>query len=398
MLHSFSLSNFRSFRQRVEVSLALADNASLNGWDRIAPSGQRLTTALAILGANASGKTSLIQALAFLSWFVPSSFNTKPDADIPVTPHFAGVDAPTEFEVVADAGAPETLWRYRLTVNTRQVLFESLEQKTRRGRWHPLFTRKLTHEGKYEVSQDGFGLDQTQAELVRRNVSLVSWGAQFGVTLAGSVANLRALSNIDSDGKDWLPLGTPINFFARFYAQNAQLQTRMRDLLSRWDLGLSDVIVREETTLSPSGEKNPGWFAFGVHQDSKDGTEYLLPFSHESSGTRAAFTLLARVLFALERGALVIWDELESGLHPHMLEPLLDLFSNSETNPHGAQIIFTCHAVEVLKLLQKSQIILVEKDGLESSAWRLDSLEGVRSDDNRVAKYLAGAYGAVPRL
>jgi hypothetical protein len=38
------------------------------------------------------------------------------------------------------------------------------------------------------------------------------------------------------------------------------------------------------------------------------------------------------------------------------------------------------------------------EDGLESRAWRLDSVEGVRSDENRVSKYLAGAYGAVPRL
>ncbi len=55
-------------------------------------------------------------------------------------------------------------------------------------------------------------------------------------------------------------------------------------------------------------------------------------------------------------------------------------------------------AAGVPRLLQKSQVVLVEKDGLESEAWRLDSMEGVRSDENRVAKYLAGAYGAVPRL
>jgi predicted ATPase len=100
----------------------------------------------------------------------------------------------------------------------------------------------------------------------------------------------------------------------------------------------------------------------------------------------------------LDRGGVIAYDELESDLHPHMLEPLLDLFSNAETNPHHAQIIFTCHAVGVLQLLQKAQVVLVEKDGLESQAWRLDSMDGVRIDDNRVAKYDSGAYGAIPRL
>ena len=92
------------------------------------------------------------------------------------------------------------------------------------------------------------------------------------------------------------------------------------------------------------------------------------------------------------------YDELDSDLHPHLLEPLLELFSNPDTNPHRAQILFTCHMTEVLRFLQKSQVMLVEKDGLTSHAWRLDTVEGVRSDENRVAKYLAGAYGAVPRL
>jgi hypothetical protein len=59
--------------------------------------------------------------------------------------------------------------------------------------------------------------------------------------------------------------------------------------------------------------------------------------------------------------------------------------------------LFTCHAVEVLNLVQKSQVILVQKDEYcESSASRLDAVEGIRSDDNLYAKYMAGAYGAVP--
>ena len=82
-----------------------------------------------------------------------------------------------------------------------------------------------------------------------------------------------------------------------------------------------------------------------------------------------------------------------------MLEPIIDLFASAETNPYNAQLLFTCHAIEILNLLNKSQVILVEKDTLcESAAWRLDSMEGVRSDDNLYAKYMAGAYGAVPQL
>src|SRR5579863_3719635 len=108
MIHSYAFSNFRSFRERVEVPFVLTEKDAVNGWDRVSPlSQQRLTTAMAVLGANASGKSSLIQPLAFLAWFVRYSFNVPPESAIPVTPHFNAPADATEFEVVLDALQPE---------------------------------------------------------------------------------------------------------------------------------------------------------------------------------------------------------------------------------------------------------------------------------------------------
>jgi AAA15 family ATPase/GTPase len=125
----------------------------------------------------------------------------------------------------------------------------------------------------------------------------------------------------------------------------------------------------------------------------------VIPFLVESSGTQSAFVLLSRLLPALEIGGLAVIDEFENDLHPHMLEPILELFASPVTNPHNAQIIFTCHAVEVLNLIHKSQVMLVQKNqDCESSTCRLDAVVGIRNDDNFYAKYMAGAYGAVPEL
>jgi uncharacterized protein len=398
MLHSYAFSNFRSFLERVEVSFTLTDKDAVNGWDRKSPiSGQRLTTAMAVLGGNASGKTSLIQPLAFLAWFTRHSFNAAPDAPIPFEQHFSGGDLPSEFELVADALEPETLFRYRLKVAAGVVETESLETKLRRGQWQMIFTRLRTKEGKYSVLQNQFGLDQAQADSVRPNVSLISWAAQFAVPLAQRLASFFFATNITRSGRWWQPHRDAMQRCADFYAHNPSARERMVSLLKEWDLGISDVTLHELETADPAGEKKKQWFAVGVHRDAKDGLHYL-PFSQESSGTQSAFALLTAFLPALESGGVVAWDELDSDLHPHLLQALLDLFADSTANPRNAQVIFTCHAVEVLRLLQKSQVMLVDKDGLESHAWRLDSVIGVRSDDNRVAKYLAGAYGAVPRL
>lgn len=78
----------------------------------------------------------------------------------------------------------------------------------------------------------------------------------------------------------------------------------------------------------------------------------------------------------LEYGGIAVIDELEADLHPHMLAPVLNLFLNRSTNPHNAQILFTCHAAEVLNLLKKSQVYLVEKDeDYSSTAWRFELCE-----------------------
>jgi predicted ATPase len=168
-------------------------------------------------------------------------------------------------------------------------------------------------------------------------------------------------------------------------------------LLASWDLGLKDVDIREIPAASPEEPSKTVWYPFGRHKSAQ--SEILLPFAVESSGTQAAFVLLSHLLQTLEIGGLAVIDEFENDLHPHMLEPILDLFGNPATNPHDAQLIFTCHAVEVLNLIHKSQVTLVEKsEDCESAACRLDEVEGIRNDDNYYAKYMAGAYGAIPNF
>jgi uncharacterized protein len=158
------------------------------------------------------------------------------------------------------------------------------------------------------------------------------------------------------------------------------------------------VQLREHDTKLPDGEPTKFWLPYGVHTTG-DGQQHELAFVQESSGTQGAFVLLSRLLPVLMEGGVAVIDEFENDLHPHMLEPILGLFSNPATNPHKAQILFTCHAAEVLNILHKSQVMLVEKDEHnESAAWRMDTVRGIRNDDNFYAKYMAGAYGAVPQV
>lgn len=401
MIHSYAIKNYLSFHDRAEVTFKMTQRASTQGWDAISPTGHRLATALAVIGANGSGKTSLIKPLAFVGWFISSSFQIAPNTPIPIKPHFASPNDPTEFEIEADDRAG-TLWRYVLRATPERVLHEALYRKN--VGFSYVFVRDWDEDAQqYQIKQQNFGFSAAEAKKVRKNASLISTAAQYGVEIAQRLANIKVSSNLWVNGR--LPYDSNSEAAAaHFFYENSALRNQMEKLLRAWDLGLSGVLIREVEFTPPQNFKLPEgnkpaaqFIPYGIHELA-DGTRHEIPLLEESNGTQTAFVTLWRLLSVLATGGVAVIDELENDMHPHMLEPLLDLFGAPETNPYQAQIIFTCHSAEVLNLLGKSQVYLVQKESCESDAWRLDSMTGVRSQDNLYAKYMSGAYGAVPNL
>lgn len=405
MLHSYAFKNFHSFRERTEVSFALTQKAAAHGWDAVSPSGQRLATALAVIGANGAGKTSLIKPLAFLNWFIVHSFQSQPTAQIPVKPHFAAQNEPIEFELEAD-DLGGTLWRYVLKLTPERVLHESVYRRPnrKRAKFSYVFERDWDETAKEYVIKrdDDFDLNLAEAKKVRPNASLISTAAQYGVEVAQHLIGAHLASNIQQFGRVDPNLG--FMTASIFFHENSALKQQMEALLRDLDFGLSGVEIRHldftapPNVQLPEGAKAPTQLqVLGVHT-MEDGARYELQMTEESSGTKTAFVQLWYLLGVLATGGIAVIDELESDMHPHMIAPLLDLFASPHTNPHNAQIIFTSHSIEVISLLGKSQVILVEKSDCVSEAWRLDTMDGVRSQDNLYAKYMSGAYGAIPQI
>jgi hypothetical protein len=290
------------------------------------------------------------------------------------------------------------LWRYVLRCTPQRVLHEALYRKHDRFRY--VYIRDWDEaKAAYVVRQQDFGLDHGKAVEARPNVSLIAWAAQYGVPLALKLATPIVSSNVNMVGRvqtgDLAVLQASKNFY-----ENPPLREQMESLLCGWDLGLSGLSIREsevaQNLLNPD-VKQKVWMPYGRH--ASHGQDFELPFFLESNGTKSAFSLLSFLLPTLSKGGLAVIDEFESDLHPHMLAAILDLFASQRTNPHNAQLVFTSHAIEVLNLLDKHQVMLVEKNAdCESTALRLDQISGVRSDVSLYGKYMAGAFGAVPNL
>lgn len=109
-----------------------------------------------------------------------------------------------------------------------------------------------------------------------------------------------------------------------------------------------------------------------------------------------------RFLSVLDRGGTLIVDEIDSSLHPLLTTQLIKLFQEPDTNPRGAQLVFTSHDASLLgrvdgeDILKRDQVWFVEKDKYgETRLFALSEFKP-RAGENHERRYLGGSYGGVP--
>ncbi len=398
MIYSFGGRNFFSFKEAFEVDFRVKPQASERHIFQMGALGQKCNAVMGIFGANASGKTHLLQALGFLQWFIAHSAQTKPDArnweNIPF--RFAETPDPV-IDLFVEFEMNGRHYRYDLQLARDRIAAESLRVK--RAKFALVFEREWTGKGYRFKSQD-FGADAHRVPQ-RQNASFISTALLLENTAARQIdqlfsscyGNLWALGR--SDCHD--PLTENLVTTAKFFAEHPDHLDWVNRRLVGFDLGLSGIAVEKVHFPTHDGKEEETVLPFSIHKVGE--REYTLSLMEESRGTQALFVLLRYILPVLKSGGLAFIDEFEQGLHSHMIPCLVDLFYTPKHNPRGAQLIFSCHSDYIINQLEKYQIQLVDKDddGV-SRTYRLDQIKGVRNVENHYAKYHAGAYGGVPEF
>jgi AAA15 family ATPase/GTPase len=121
----------------------------------------------------------------------------------------------------------------------------------------------------------------------------------------------------------------------------------------------------------------------------------------DSIGTRKFAALASYVIETLEKGKILIVDELDSSLHFKITRAIISMFNNEKNEK--AQLIASLHDVSLLdckKMFRKEQIWFTDKDDEETMLYSLKefsySEEGVRDTSDVQEKYSRGLFGAVP--
>lgn len=119
-----------------------------------------------------------------------------------------------------------------------------------------------------------------------------------------------------------------------------------------------------------------------------------------SEGTVRLLCYLGWILAALDQGRTIFIDELDSKLHFLVADYIIGLFNSIEHNPKNAQLIFTAHNVMLMdEGLRRDQIYFTSKDKQgRSSLVSLADYNGVRKTDLFSKRYLAGFYADLPNL
>ena len=173
------------------------------------------------------------------------------------------------------------------------------------------------------------------------------------------------------------------------------------ELLRFADLGIEDAeVIREKLAVPGSATESFSRQRLRlIHRVADQPVPFDL--DDESAGTRTWVRLIGPMLYALRYGQILPFDEIDASLHPRLSSRVIELFQDPETNPRGAQLIFTSHDTSLLNHLNRDEVWLTEKG--TDGATTLTALaeyggDKVRRSLNIEKAYLQGRFGAVPEL
>ncbi|MCP2248686.1 AAA family ATPase [Lentzea aerocolonigenes] len=408
MLRSFRLGNHRSFRDERELLLMPAYSKDRD-----------VLPVAAIYGANASGKSNLVDGLQFMAAAVRDSFAVwPPDGGVPRQPFKldeprvkpsvyvvelieAGVRYTYGFEV--DDHRVREEWLYSYPEKRKRILFERVGGEIKFG----------------TTVADGVAKGDVLKGLLRPNSLFLSLGAQSGLDAVLPVQRWFAHKLVfRGEAHAQFDHGA----ISRFLRSNDGLADQFVSLLRIADLGITGIRYSEDRPadedeifamlrLMEPDRSNEGVREFLEQVLRRQGRVRLthgpanraFDIGEESAGTRSWLMLLPTVLAMLRDGGTLVVDEIDSSLHPRLTAALVGIFRSAEINVGGAQLIFTTHDASLLspvlgdEVLTREDVWFVDKNSEGASdLYPLTDFKPRKEGENLERRYLGGSYGAVP--
>ncbi|MBC1501075.1 ATP-binding protein [Listeria weihenstephanensis] len=391
-----------------------------------------------IYGANASGKTNVLLAFAFIRLLIAKSYTYTEKADFAITPNafqFSPTKAPTsQFSVsFIEPNFQENeaiKFTYQLAINTTtlEIQEESLTYqkvlKTTLSKAITIFTRqkgripeKSTHLKKLfnKIEQENITYKSILSILIHDinkeyfHQEIESPAYKVVQCLATEITKGFQTKQFD---------GNSLEAFAEQINKDSGFKQEILETLYDFDFAIQDFSVTDMTDnllesieqatfsddvkaqLIATTKKNRRFEISTAH--IVDDVKYPLSMSMESDGTKKFLESSIRLFDALQHEILFISDEFDNKYHTKIQEGLLNKFIHQE-NERKAQFIIATHNPLLLNpdRFAKEQVIFIQKDRetQASEVFSLSEFHEITYDNhNWTNLYLDGRFGAVPEV
>jgi hypothetical protein len=380
----------------------------------------RLLRSAVIYGANASGKSNIINALQTMWKIILQSAKSQRGDEIPIEPFAFNPEnsvQPTEFDITFILD--NLRFQYGFAVTKKQVVEEWLYTFDKKDEPITWFERELDVEtGHYNWLDDNilpsekiFWQKSTRdnelflAKAVQMNADILQGvfdyfeGKRFGIVNIVEDLYLNTFTQYMCETNESIKIKT-IKFLK--FADNSifDIEIKSNKVSSLFnEAKVIDNFFVKENAIKKLME---GGFLDEIMIGRKiNGHIYYLPLASESLGTKKIFIIAAGFISALDCSDILIIDELNTHLHPLLTDYLIQQFNNPITNPNNAQLIFTTHDVSVLtnKNFRKDQVWFVRKtEQLNSELYSLAEFKDISRNEKYANNYLLGRYDGIPYL
>jgi AAA15 family ATPase/GTPase len=411
VLVEFRFKNFRSFMGETVFSMVPSSdktnlvNSAVETKNTSVP---RILKVAGIYGANASGKSNVVKAMYLMRAIVAHSAMFQPNQMLPAQPFRLSegkAEEPTEFEITFFQD--QVRYQFGFAFNAKQITSEWLiAYKTSKPQtW---YSREYDSNKKaydYKFGPSLLGPKTVWRDATRQNSLFLSTAVQLNSEQLKSVFDWITKSLVIFNTFDNPKLSTTVEHIKQWGPD------AVRSFLSAADIAIDNIQLKSYPGFVQKIQFDP---ATEQLSNTHEEQSLLLPtFSHttrngsaifelmdESDGTQRLFALAGPLFEILERGQVLVIDELDKSLHALLVRHLIERFQLPSESTSQAQLIFTSHDTSLLNsdLLRRDQIWFTEKD--EQQASKLFPLTDFapRKHEAFERGYLSGRYGAVPIL
>lgn len=423
MLRLFAVENFRSLRDRQELSFETVTgvrelNDTLLHDGGAADAGSAWLPSLILYGRNASGKSAALLALLALKGIVRSSGNaTLHDKIGGYTPHLLDPELrqqPTSFEV--DFVAHDELrYVYQISYTAHAVERESLYVH-RTAKRSLVFDRTGSEGSSVQFGPSIIGPKAILKTQLLPNQLVLSKGANsnfdalipaYSFIVDMKFAGFRSEETMTydvgsfTDGTWYMDgLDIPVELvIANRPNEDPELLHFLERVLDAADTSISGIRVSHSVNTNEEGKQTGHQTSvFTRHSASDRDVEF--PLRLESQGTQRMLALAVRLYDTFKNGSLLVIDEVDRSLHSAIVRFMFTLFGDPAVNRNRAQLIASAHDVALLDsvLFRRDQIVFVEKVVNATTLYTLSDIRGVKPTMNIRELYLAGRFGAYPMV